>query len=161
MYSKTLWYVLGLLILVLDQLSKWLITHTLEPFETIQVFPGFDLTLRYNKGAAFSFLAYESGWQRWFFIALASIVSMILLIWLTKVDARKRLEGFGLVLILSGAIGNLIDRALFGHVIDFILFYYRQWEYPAFNIADAAICIGTCLLAISLFYKPSLAKGES
>jgi signal peptidase II len=148
--TKTLWYVLAILIVLLDQLSKWLITHHFQVYETLSVFRGFDLTLRYNTGAAFSFLDNAGGWQRGFFVGLASAVSIILLIWIKKLDAAKKIEGIGLALILGGAIGNLIDRVLYGKVIDFILLYYKHWEYPAFNIADSSICIGAVLLGFSL-----------
>ena len=121
----------------------------------------------YNEGAAFSFLSEAGGWQRWFFLGLSSVISLFLFFWLKQVEQNKKLLSFGLALILGGAIGNLIDRALFGHVIDFIQYYYQSdaclpgfslWElqtgntcfWPAFNIADSAIMLGAALLVIDM-----------
>jgi signal peptidase II len=140
-------------IILLDQISKWLILQTLEPFQNIRVLPGFDLTLQYNKGAAFSFLAHASGWQRWFFITLAVMMSIVIFLWLNRLKDKDKVEGLGLALILGGALGNVIDRVVFGHVIDFILLYYKNWQFPAFNIADSAICVGVVLLGFSLLTK--------
>lgn len=148
-----MWYSIALIAAILDQMTKTWITHHLEGNQAIHVFKGFDLILRYNRGASFSFLAEASGWQRWFFVGLAGIMSTILVFWLYKLDIRQKMEGFGLSLILGGAIGNLIDRLLSGQVTDFILLYYKHWQYPAFNIADSAICVGVGLLGFSMFQK--------
>ncbi len=155
-YTRIIWFSLGIAIVLLDQISKWLILHTLELYQHIPVFPGFDLTLQYNKGAAFSFLAQEPGWQRWFFIGLAAIMSLAIFLWLTRLKPNEKIEGLGLALILGGAIGNLIDRLIFGHVVDFILLYYKDWQYPAFNIADSAICVGAVLLGFGLLKTKNL-----
>jgi len=155
-HTKIGWFILTAITLLLDQISKWLVTHTLQLYESIKVFPGFDLSLQYNKGAAFSFLAQESGWQRWFFIGLAALLSTGIFLWITHLNEKEKIEGLGLALILGGAIGNLIDRVVFGHVIDFILLYYKTWQYPAFNIADSAICVGVVLLGFSLFTKKTV-----
>lgn len=150
MPTRIIWFSISALTVLLDQISKWLILQTLALYQTIPVFPGFDLTLQYNKGAAFSFLAQEPGWQRWFFISLAAIMSLAIVLWLTRLSNKEKVEGLGLALILGGAVGNLIDRVLFGHVVDFILLYYKDWQYPAFNIADSAICVGVVLLGFGL-----------
>lgn len=141
-------------VLVVDQITKFLSQQYLSFAAHQQVFPGFDLTLRYNTGAAFSFLADASGWQHWFFVLLAALVSAAILYWLKNLESSEKLEGLGLAFILGGALGNLIDRLLHGYVIDFILLYYRQWEWPAFNIADSAITLGVILFILSLLKKP-------
>ncbi len=148
------WLLLAVVIIGFDQLTKYLSTTHLQLMESVNVFPGFDLTLRYNTGAAFSFLANESGWQRWFLSGLGLIVSGIIYSWLGKLSAKDKQEGFALGLILGGAVGNLIDRISYGHVIDYLLFYYKAWEWPAFNLADTAICLGVFLLIPILFKKP-------
>lgn len=145
------WLWLSLLIIGLDQISKQLIESSLLVYETIPVFPSFNLTLAYNEGAAFSFLSDQDGWQRWFFAGLATIVSVVLIGWLRQLTSRDRLVAISLSLIIGGAIGNLIDRVLFGHVIDFLDLYYGQWHWPAFNIADSAIFVGVVLMLLDAF----------
>lgn len=145
------WLWLTALVLVLDQASKWLAESSLSLYETVSVLPSLNITLAYNTGAAFSFLADAGGWQRWFFVALALVVSTILIIWLAKLKPQAKLEAFSLSLILGGAIGNVIDRVFYGHVIDFIDVYYGSNHWPAFNIADSAICVGAVLLIIDSF----------
>jgi len=152
---KIIWFSLIGVVIAVDQLSKWAITKSFHFGETRNIFPSFDLTLRYNTGAAFNFLAEADGWQRWFFIGLALTVFVIVSVWLIKLPLNEKLEGFALSLIAGGAVGNLIDRLVHGHVIDFILVYYKAWEWPAFNIADSAICVGVALLLIKIIKKPS------
>lgn len=137
-------------VLILDQLTKWLSTMYLSMSSSYTLFPGFDLTLRHNTGAAFSFLADAAGWQRWFFVILALVVSIIIITWLKQLNKAQKMEGLGLALILGGAIGNLIDRLLNGYVIDFIVLYYKEWQWPAFNIADTAICVGVFLFIVGM-----------
>ncbi len=147
------WVLIALFIVIFDQLSKFLMTCYLLPSTRVELLPGFDLVLRFNTGAAFSLLADGSGWQRWLFIVLAIGMSALLYYCLSKVPPEKPLESLGLTCVLGGAIGNLIDRVLQGYVTDFILLYYRHWEWPAFNIADSAICVGVALLVPTLFRK--------
>lgn len=136
------WLVLALIVVMLDQASKQAILASLAYGERLAVIPGvFNLTLAYNPGAAFSFLADAGGWQRHFFTALALGVSAGIVYMLKKHLAEPRFC-LQLSLILGGAVGNVIDRILYGHVVDFIQIYYQSWYYPAFNIADSAICIG-------------------
>lgn len=142
------WLWLSGLVIVLDQLSKWLAENALTLYRPVPVLPFFNLTLMYNTGAAFSFLANAGGWQRWFFLALSLIISIILVIWLSRLKAGEGRLAAALALILGGAMGNLIDRALHGYVIDFLDFYYGQWHWPAFNLADSAITIGAVLLVV-------------
>lgn len=147
------WFFWAFSVVVFDQVTKWLCTLYLSAITPIKVLPGFDLILRHNTGAAFSFLAEASGWQRWFFVGLALVIGLMIILWLQRLPENKKLEGMGLSLILGGAIGNVIDRILYGHVVDFIVLYYKEWQWPAFNIADSAICIGVFLFAMSLFKK--------
>ncbi|HEY7774479.1 MAG TPA: signal peptidase II, partial [Marinagarivorans sp.] len=106
----------------------------------------FNFTLRYNHGAAFSFLYDAGGWQRWFLAIIAAVMSVVLVVWLSRVAVKKPLESLGLALILGGALGNLYDRLTLGYVVDFIDFYYQQYHFPAFNIADCGITCGAALL---------------
>lgn len=139
-------------VLIIDQITKYLSTHCLSD-QAVRIFNGFDLVLSHNGGAAFSFLAGQSGWQRWFFIGLALVFSVGIWVYLGRLGANQKQEIAALSLVLGGAIGNLIDRLLYGHVIDFIVWYYHQWQWPAFNIADAAIFLGMILWFPSCFKK--------
>ena len=148
------WLVVAFLVAGFDQITKYLMIQQLEIIKTLHVIPGFfDFTLRYNRGAAWGILANSPGWQRWFLIALGFVATIVIYIWLGRLSKREKMEGFGLALILGGAIGNLIDRVTFGEVTDFILLYYKDWEWPAFNLADSAICIGVAFLIPSFFKK--------
>jgi signal peptidase II len=142
---RWLWF--SLLIIVLDQVTKQLIEASFMVYETLSVLPFFNLTLAYNEGAAFSFLSDQGGWQRWFFALMASGVTIVLVVWLSRLRGEKVLA-LSLALVIGGAVGNLIDRLLFGHVIDFLDFFYGQYHWPAFNVADIAISIGVALLFI-------------
>lgn len=140
------WLWLSLVVLLLDQATKHLAEGLLDWGRPVPVLPFFNLTLLYNTGAAFSFLSDAGGWQRWFFILLALGVSGVLLHWLRRLEPGQWRMGCALALILGGAIGNVIDRIWFGHVIDFIQLYYKDWYWPAFNLADSAITVGAVLL---------------
>ena len=145
-HSGLAWLWLALLVLILDQVTKQIALAYLEYAQPVTLLPVFDLTLLYNKGAAFSFLAGQDGWQRWFFSLIALAVGAYLLRWLGTVSRTERLLSVALVLVLGGAIGNLIDRLLLGHVVDFISLHWDHHYYPAFNIADSAITVGAVLL---------------
>ena len=140
---------LAAVVVLLDQLTKLAILHGFAYAERRAVLPGwFDLTLVYNRGAAFSFLAGAAGWQRWFFTAVA-LGASLLIVWMLARHGSQRLFSVGLALILGGAIGNLVDRILRGHVVDFLLAHWRErWFFPAFNVADAAITVGAALLIL-------------
>lgn len=140
-------------VVFLDQITKWVILKTLMFSEAFSLFPGLALTLRHNKGAAFSFLAEAGGWQRWFFVTLALFISGLIYFWLGRLTERNKLEAIALSFILGGALGNLWDRLYYGYVVDFILVYYKDWQWPAFNVADSAITLGTFLFALGLFKK--------
>ena len=135
-------------VIALDQLTKFLAERLLVMHQPVPVLPSFNWMLTYNPGAAFSFLAGAGGWQRWFFLVLGSLVSIALIVWLTRLRPEEKRLALALALILGGAIGNLIDRAWLGQVIDFIQLYYDRWYWPAFNIADSAITIGAALLVL-------------
>jgi len=139
------WAWLVAILVGIDQLTKWVVENTFTYGERVNLLPIFDLTLIYNTGAAFSFLASGSGWQRWVLIAIA-LVAIVFILWLLKHEYKRTLTALSLILILSGAIGNLIDRVWHGHVIDFLLLYHGYWYFPAFNVADAAISVGAILL---------------
>ena len=135
-------------IIGLDQVTKWLMVSWLALYETVAIMPYFNLTMAHNHGAAFSFLAQAGGWQRWFFTVLALVISTVLVVWLTKLKPEAKLEAISLSLVIGGAIGNVIDRICYGYVIDFLDIYIGSSHWPAFNVADSAICIGAVLLII-------------
>ena len=141
------WLGIALIVILLDQISKITIAKTFVYAQTKAITSFFNLTLVYNKGAAFSFLAAESGWQRYLFTGLGLVAALVIVI-LLKRHAGQRLFCWALALILGGAIGNVIDRLLYGHVIDFLDFYIPSWHFPAFNVADSAICIGAALFVL-------------
>ena len=140
------WYLLAALVILLDQWTKVLAEDLLRYGEPRVVTGFFNFTLLYNKGAAFSMLSDAGGWQHWLFSVIAAVVSVVLAVWLYRLPRTARLEPFALALVLGGAIGNLIDRVLYGHVIDFLDFHYAGWHWPAFNVADSAIVCGAGLL---------------
>ncbi|SFI29098.1 signal peptidase II [Collimonas sp. OK307] len=141
------WLAIAALVLLIDQLSKITIVRLFSYGESLAVTSFFNLVLVYNKGAAFSFLSTESGWQRYFFTALG-IAAALFITFLLKRHAGQRMFCTALALILGGAVGNVIDRIAYGHVIDFLDIYVRNWHWPAFNIADSAICVGAVLFVI-------------
>ena len=142
------WLWLSLFVLLLDQSSKQLAEASLQLHERIPLLPFFDLTLAYNEGAAFSFLSDQGGWQRWLFSGLALLVTLVLVEWMRRLRGDERLLALSLALIVGGALGNLVDRMLWGHVIDFLDLYYGQWHWPAFNLADSAIVLGVSLFIL-------------
>ena len=139
------WYALAGLVIVLDQLSKWLVLETIRFGETIYVAPFWNWVLTYNPGAAFSFLADQPGWQRWFFSILAIAVSVWIAFELKKHPEQKLLS-LALTLVMGGALGNVNDRLRFGAVVDFIQWHAAGFYWPAFNVADSAITVGAILL---------------
>lgn len=141
-------YITAVVAIILDQISKWTILTKFEDFERVNIIPHFfDLTLVYNTGAAFSFLANHSGWQKYFFIVLAFVISGWLANGVRKGEFGK-LGNFAAAMIIGGALGNVIDRFMHGKVVDFLLFYWQNHYYPAFNVADSFICVGVALLII-------------
>jgi len=142
------WIWVTVVVVILDQLTKYIASSSLELYQQIAVMPMFNWTLLHNPGAAFSFLANEAGWQRWFFAAIALVVSVVIVLWIKKLKQHEKWQAIALALILGGAIGNVIDRIWLGYVVDFIQVYYQQWYWPAFNIADSAIFIGVAMIII-------------
>ncbi len=160
-FGKLPWLWLTALVFVLDQASKFYFEGTLQLYQQIVIIPDlFSWTLAYNTGAAFSFLAGQSGWQRWLFALIAIVVSVVLVVWLKRLKPNETWLAIALALVLGGALGNLVDRVLFGHVIDFILVHWQnRWYFPAFNLADSAITVGAIMLVIDMF--TSKQSGES
>jgi len=158
------WLWLSAAVVVLDQVSKTLASQWLELYQSVEFIPLLQFTLMYNKGAAFSFLSSAGGWQRWLFTLLALFVSGVIVAWLRRLSAQERLQAAGLSFVLGGALGNVIDRIVLGHVVDFLDFYYpaeqclplfsqlytpvSQCHWPAFNIADSAIFVGVAILIV-------------
>ena len=140
------WYVLALVLVIADQWSKQWITGHFFYGESRPLTGFFNLVLVHNYGAAFSFLSDAGGWQRWFFTLLAALISAVIAVWLARLPAAKKLEAVALALVLGGALGNLYDRLLLGYVVDFLDFHWQGRHWPAFNLADSAICVGAGLL---------------
>lgn len=151
------WLWLSALVIVVDQITKRVIDSAMQLHQTIELIPYFQLTYMRNQGAAFSFLSGAGGWQRWFFIGLAIVASVFIFVWLRKLDPSRRREAVAWALVLGGALGNLIDRILYGYVIDFLDVYVGDWHWPAFNVADSAITVGVALLLLDSFKAPPVA----
>jgi len=146
------WLWVSLVVIVSDQMTKLWAESYLAGRRPVSLAPHLDFRLAYNQGAAFSFLSEAGGWQRWFFSVIAVVVSVVLALWLRRLGPDERLTAFGVALVIGGALGNLIDRVAYGHVIDFIDVYYDQTlHWPAFNVADSAITVGVALLLLDSF----------
>jgi signal peptidase II len=160
--SSTLkWLAVALAVIVADHLTKWLVSSTLDFQQAVPVLPFFSLVRVHNTGAAFSFLADAGGWQRWFFIAVG-VIATVIIVRILKRHADEPRLAFPLALVLGGALGNVIDRVALGHVVDFLYFHYRSFAWPAFNVADSAISIGAALLIWdSLRRKPAATDKSS
>jgi signal peptidase II len=142
------WLWLSALVVALDQISKQIVDASMRIHETIPLLPMFQLTYLRNQGAAFSFLSNAGGWQRWFFIGLAVSASLLIVYWLRHLGRKKNWEAAAWALVMGGAVGNLIDRVLYGSVIDFLDVFCGNWHWPAFNLADSAITIGIAMLLL-------------
>jgi signal peptidase II len=153
--SALRWLWLSLGVIALDQLTKTLIVARFQLYERIDVLPILEITRLHNYGAAFSLLHDAGGWQHYFFVSLALLVSVGIVVWLARLRFRaSAMLASGLALILGGALGNVIDRLLHGHVVDFIHFHwYERWYFPAFNVADTAITIGAGLLILDSLFE--------
>jgi len=146
------WLWISAVVIILDQLTKYLASDLLVLHEPVAIIPFINLMLAHNTGAAFSFLSDAAGWQRWFFIVLALVVSAVILFWMHGLPQKAARTAIPLALILGGALGNVWDRIQLGYVVDFIDVYYERWHWPAFNVADSSITIGTVLLIIDAFW---------
>ena len=142
------WIWLAVVVIIFDQLTKYIASTSLIMHQPVAVMPMFNWTLMHNPGAAFSFLADQGGWQRWFFAVIAVVVSVVIILWIKRLQQHEKWQAIALALILGGAVGNVIDRIWLGYVVDFIQVYYQQWYWPAFNIADSAIVIGVGMIII-------------
>lgn len=142
------WIWLAVVVIIADQLTKYVASTSLIMHQPVAVIPMFNWTLMHNTGAAFSFLADAGGWQRWFFAVIAVVVSVVIVLWIKRLEQHEKWQAIALALILGGAIGNVIDRIWLGYVVDFIQVYYQQWYWPAFNIADSAISFGVVMIII-------------
>ena len=156
------WMWMSVAVIAADQLTKWIVTQQLELYEVLPIGSMLELTRLHNTGAAFSLLAQAGGWQRWFFVGLAGAISLAIVWWLNTLPAR----GYpwltiALALILGGAIGNGIDRLALGYVVDFLHFHWRDWYYPAFNVADIAITSGAIMLVIDALMHTRRTKAPS
>ena len=148
-----LWMAIALLIVICDQLTKLGIIKWIPLYDTVPLNSFINLTHQKNTGAAFSFLAGAGGWQRWFFVVLSSGVSIVIGIWLWRIrGAGQVVLSAGLALVLGGAVGNLIDRIVLGHVTDFFQVWFGSWAFPSFNVADAGISVGAALLIIDALF---------
>jgi len=161
MNSGLSWLWLTLLCLVVDQITKQYVANSMELYQSIEVLSFFNITYVHNLGAAFSFLADQGGWQRWFFTAIAAIASVIFVVWLAKTPKDQKILSIAFALLLSGALGNLIDRVLFGYVIDFLDFYIGSYRWPAFNVADSMIFIGAGLMIFDSFKNGNQDNSEN
>ena len=147
--KKALVFCVSVLVVLCDQLTKYLVLSHLMPYEARPVFPMLSWTLAFNSGSAFSFLADSGRWHAWFFMGFSAIISVVLVVWIVRLNAARLFkQAVALALILGGAVGNLIDRVRIGYVVDFIDVFYKTHHWPVFNVADSAICIGAVLLAI-------------
>lgn len=151
------WLWLTAVVIVLDQVTKLMVVDRFVKYERLEILPFFNLTLAHNEGAAFSFLAGAGGWQRWFFTAIAVVVSVMLLAWLRKLPKADWWSAISISLILGGALGNLYDRVMYGYVIDFLDFHLQGSHFPAFNVADSAITVGAAMMILDMFRNPGKA----
>lgn len=151
--KKWFWLLLSILVIVIDQLSKYWVTASLSPYQPVPLLPMLNLSLAYNTGAAFGFLHGAGAWHRWFFPAFSLVVSAILVVWLWRTPSSDKIQACGISLILGGALGNFIDRGFQGYVVDFIDFYYKHHHFATFNLADTAICIGAGLLILDMLLR--------
>jgi signal peptidase II len=151
---KRSWLVVLFLVILLDQFTKKIVVVNLSEFQVITITYFFDFVRLHNKGAAFSFLSNASGWQHWFFLIIGITVSIGIAYWIAKLPSKgKGILIAGLFLVLGGAIGNIIDRLIYGHVVDFLSFHYRGWYFPAFNVADSSITVGAILILLDSFLE--------
>ncbi len=161
-HGASQWLWLSLIVIVADQASKWWIRTRFDLYDRIEIVPWLDITRLHNTGAAFSFLSDAGGWQRWMFIGLALAVTLFIMIWLRRLPRTgQTLLAIALALIVGGALGNVIDRAMLGYVVDFISVHRGTWYFPAFNVADSAISVGAALLILEALLDGRRKEPES
>lgn len=149
--KKWPWFLLTLLVILLDQSTKYWAQTALVPYDPVNLLPVLNLTLAYNTGAAFSLLGNTGAWHIWLFMGIGIFISLLIIGWIIQTPGEDRLQLSAMALILGGALGNLIDRVWLGHVVDFIDFYYDVHHWPIFNVADIAICLGAFFLILDFF----------
>ena len=153
------WLLLSVILLIADQATKYIVVSRFAEFDSVTVNAYLDFMRLHNEGVAFSMFADSSGWQRWFFSTLGVVVSGVIVVWIVRLPERGHpLLASGLACIVSGALGNVFDRLLRGHVIDFIRVHYQDWYFPAFNIADSCITIGAALVILDSIIQTGRAK---
>ena len=158
-YGAWRWLLLSLVLLIADQSTKYIVVTRFEEFDSVTINAFLDFMRLHNEGVAFSMFADSSGWQRWFFSALGIVVSGVIVVWIVRLPKRTHpLLAAGLACIVSGALGNVFDRILRGHVIDFIRVHYQDWYFPAFNVADSCITIGAALVILDSIVQTGRAK---
>ena len=158
--GATAWLWLSLVVVLADQASKWWIVQRFELFQRVELLPVLGITRLHNTGAAFSILADAGGWQRWFFVGLAVLVSLVIMLWLRRLPRRgQSMLAAALALIIGGALGNVVDRVLHSYVVDFISLHYQEWYFPAFNVADSALTVGAVLMVLDSLLHPAKAGG--
>lgn len=148
------WLGLSLLVIAVDLWTKSIAVDHLQLYQPVPVVPHLNMMLAHNEGAAFSFLADAGGWQRWFFAGIAVVITTIMTTWIWRLRPAQRWLACALALVIGGALGNLHDRVTLGYVVDFIDFYWGDWHFPAFNIADSAITVGAVMLVIDMLRNP-------
>jgi signal peptidase II len=156
--SLWLWLALALLVVVVDQLTKWLIVGQFVLGDGRAITSFFNLVRVHNTGAAFSFLAQAGGWQRWLFTGFG-VLACVVMIWMLRSHPAQKLFGFAIACILGGAIGNVIDRLVHGYVVDFLDFHWAGWHFPAFNVADCAITLGAACLLLDEVLRVKRTRG--
>jgi len=152
------WFALSTLIVLLDQLTKYCASRYLSGSQVVHVFPFLNFILRFNEGAAFSFLSLQNGWQVYLLSGISIAVSIGLIIWICRLSQSAWVTALSLSLILGGAIGNLIDRLRFGFVVDFVDFHVKNWHFATFNVADSAVSVGVILLVLRVCYESVTGK---
>jgi signal peptidase II len=158
--SSLQWLWITVIFLIIDQISKQWVAGSMHLGQSFNILPFFNITYAQNHGAAFSFLADQGGWQRWFFTSIAAIASVVFLVWLKRTPKEQSILAASLACMLSGALGNLIDRLLFGYVIDFLDFYAKGYHWPTFNVADSIIFVGAALMIIDSFIQDKANKSN-
>ena len=156
-----MWFLVSAAVIWADMATKSWASEVLELYRPNEIFPWLNMTLAHNYGAAFSFLSDAGGWQRWLFTVLASVVSLVLIVWVLRLPRREWLTALALALVVGGALGNLADRVQLGYVVDFIDVHYAGWHFPAFNVADSAISCGVALLVIDAVRQAFRNRGAS
>lgn len=155
-----LWLDLSIVVIALDLWTKSLAVAHLSLYQPVAVFPHFNLMLAHNSGAAFSFLADAGGWQRWFFAGIAVVLTVFMTVWIWQLKAGQRWLACALALVIGGALGNLWDRVTLGYVVDFLDFWWGDYHFPAFNIADSAITVGALMLISDMLFNPEKDEGK-